>query len=83
MGGTQTVVLSRERYQIEGTIAYCVAHKIHMKHDSINITQVLAGSWVWTLTPSNPTINLFSNFTHNECYMCKEPQPNLALQPPY
>ena len=46
MGGTETVVLSRERYQIEGTIAYCVAHKIHMKRDSINITQVLAGSWV-------------------------------------
>ena len=45
-GGTETVVLSRERYQIEGTTAYCVAHKRHMKRDSMNITQVLAGSWV-------------------------------------
>ena len=45
-GRTETFFVSRQRYQIEVTTAYCVAHKRHMKRDSINNAQVLAGSWV-------------------------------------
>ena len=43
-GRTETFFFSMQRYQIEGTTAYCVAHKRHMKRDSINNAQVWAGS---------------------------------------